>query len=198
MLSDIRPRTLVVLRCLRDGCPVVIEDTEAGAYRRVLRQAVRQTQTRPPVGGRVVVNLAGRRNHNVVGQFAIPGNAGRTPALGARRRQFLNDVRSIIEVDRTSLDASVLADRFRLAVWRNECSIVAKAKVHSELWGGLPRILEIEAHGTAPSRSFMHVPASRAIWHVQKEGGDRVAGVDVGLRRIRRLLQGKSRVSAVV
>ena len=125
LLADVRPCAFIVLCSLGYRRPVVVNDAERRADGSVLTQAVGQTETRAPVGFRVVINLATGIDDHMLGQFSVAGDAGRRFALGARRGQLLHDVCPVIEIDGAGLDASVLADGFRLAIRRQERPVIA-------------------------------------------------------------------------
>ena len=107
----------------------------------------------------------------------------------AGRSLLLDDVSSIVEIDGTGFNAAVDADGIGPAVGRNEGAVVAQPEINRQLRIDLPGVLEVEAHLPAQPRSLMHVAASRAVRHVEQERRDGVARIDVGRRRIGRLLQ---------
>src|SRR5215831_21183225 len=98
LLADVGPCAFVVLRGLCDRSPVIVVDSEAGADSDGGRDAVGETDARPPVRRGVVIDLAVRRDDHVSGQSTISRDAGRMAAGGAGRRQFLYDIGSVVEV----------------------------------------------------------------------------------------------------
>src|SRR5882757_7907427 len=169
-MGDVRPCAPDVFGHLRYFGPNFVDEARSPPQDRSITKPVGKSDTRTEVGKGIVGNFPSRVDDDVSRQCAITRDARSEAPHIARRRQFLNDISAVAEVNVACFDSALLTYGGVGAVRRHKGTVIAEAEIKSEFGSGLPRVLDVQAHQAAGASCLVHISTVSTIGNIEQKG----------------------------